>query len=112
MKWRIYYGDGTTFDSDDGATTEAPATNVQAIVQPDPDVGRHIINRFDWYFFDEESGEWFGVDWFGLIDWMMRTGLVKAGRTIGNREYREILQRASDDPGFERKSGWRENERR
>ena len=40
-KWKIFYGDGATFSSDDGDIKDAPATNVQIIVQAHDDTGRY-----------------------------------------------------------------------
>ena len=43
LAWRIYYGDGSTFSSADGAPSDAPSTNVQAIaLEADPTIGRRI----------------------------------------------------------------------
>lgn len=47
MKFRIYYEDHSTFDGD---PFDAPALNVTCIVQPDPDVGRHVLQGRDCYW--------------------------------------------------------------
>lgn len=99
VDWRIYYGDGSTFDSSQGSPLHAPALNVQCIVQPDPDVGRHVVSKFAYYWWD---GEWYGGDLFGLHDYLMRPGpkTVKFGRTVSNAEYRAVVRRAAADPDF------------
>jgi hypothetical protein len=102
LEWRIYYGDGTTFSSLDGETEDAPALNVQAIVQLDKQVGRHIVSRRDFYIY--RDGEWYGVDWFGLLDHLMDLGIVKAGRTLSNEDYERIYMSAASDPGLPPKS--------
>lgn len=112
LSWRIYYRH-RVFDSAQGTHLEAPATGVQAIVIKDTDVpesnvGHFILQRKDYYW--HEDGEWCGGDIFGMFDFLMRSGVVKFGRSIPNSEYREILSRAGSDPDFPRKSGYRPNE--
>lgn len=107
VTWRIYYGDGTTFDSSMGTPQQAPGLDVQVIVQPDERVGRVLLTRFDWYYFRTDLGEWWASDYFGLLDQLTsdRDGVVvavKAGRNA--RAYDEILQRALHDPDFPTKS--------
>ena len=113
MLWRIYYGDGTTFDSTQGADN-APALNVQAIVQRDPSphgVGRFVIhgggqrpNRapIDYYCYDSEQGIWQGCDFFGLWDYLARPGWKKVlfGRTVRDEVYQRIITAAGEDKDF------------
>lgn len=113
MDWRIFYSDGSTFDSAQGTHLEAPATGVQVIVvrdsdAPESNVGHFILQRRDYYWY--EDGEWYCGDIFGMFDFLMRSGVVKFGQSIPNREYREILGRAGRDPDFPRKSGYRPGE--
>lgn len=109
--WIIYYDDDTTFDSSMGEPEEAPTTGIIVIAQPDPDVGRHLIQRFDWYWWLEE---WYGGDWFGMVDaFMHRRGrALKAGRTISNPRFQTIMKRAAEDSRLPVKSAWREDEAR
>jgi hypothetical protein len=115
MDWRIYYGDGTTYSQADGGLADAPALDVQAIVVPDDEVGRVVLTRHDYYWF-ESAGRpgpgWWGGDLFGLFDFLMRSGLVKFGRSIPTAQFREVYRRAVEDPGFPRKSAIKEGERR
>ena len=110
VKWRIYYADGTTFDSSEGTPYDAPSRGVICIVQPDIDVGRHLVHRFDFYWWHD--GEWYGGEIFGLFDYLASDGhkTVKFGRTISNHQYTDIIQRAGNDPDFPRKSAWRRDE--
>jgi len=83
-KWKIYYGDGSTFSNEDGEPSLAPTTNVQVVVcQP-------------WV--------WQEGDLFGLYDYLMQPGLkvVKFGRTIESSKYQEIANFARSDPYFDR----------
>lgn len=108
LDWRIYFADGNTFDSTQGAPEDAPALGVVAIVCRDPDphgAGRYVLHGggsrrtpMDYYWFD--NGEWYGGDLFGLFDFLMRRSRVKFGRTISNATFAAIIKRATDDPDF------------
>ena len=104
-KWRIYYDDGSVFDSTDGGPDDAPAVGVQCIVEPDEVAGRAVLNSFDWYYFHTDSGMWWGSDLYGMLDKLLNripiTGIC-SGRNCKN--YREILDRAVADPDFPKKS--------
>lgn len=103
--WRVYYDDGTTFDSRQGRPDDAPSAGVQCIVEDDPDAGRVVLNSFDWYYFHPASGMWWGSDLYGLLDKLLHripiTG-VCSGRNCSR--YREILDAAMSDPDFPPKS--------
>ena len=108
MRWRIYYGDGSVFSDADGSPEDAPAANIQIIVQDDPVVGRYLLSQKDYYFFRE--GQWYGSDLFGMIEHFQLTGELKTGRSVSNEQYDAIQKRAIEDPGFNPKSGWRVEE--
>jgi len=104
LLWRIYYGDGSTFSNEDGDVSQAPALDVQAIVVRHPRVGRIIVTMAHYYWY--EDGEWQGgMDLFGLFDFLMRSGLVKFGRTVSNEEFEAAFQKALNDPDFPPKFG-------
>lgn len=104
--WRVYYDDGSTFDSTQGAPNDAPGLGVQAIVQVHPDVGREILTRFDFYYFVHDLGVWWASDLFGTIDQFVHhpktRGALKAGRNAA--AYDAIMKRAMTDPDFPAKS--------
>lgn len=111
-QWKIYYGDGTTFDSDDGLPVDAPATNIQLIAQYHPELGRHFIGgqlRSDFYLFVND--EWIDVDLIGLLDHLMAQGIVKSGRMLPTSEWKQIQRRALNDPDMPKKSAWDKRER-
>ena len=110
--WRIFYGDGTTFDSDTGGPEDAPCTNVQIIVEPHPDVGRRMWQKCDYYWYDRAF--WWGGDIVGYLDYLMCPGwkTVKFGRAMHTKDFDHIYRRAKNDPDFARKSGWLPEERR
>jgi len=104
MRWRVYYGDGTTFSDQDGSPDEAPSLNMQVVVQHTDREGRIMICEHDYYWFDPQVGEWVGGDLFGLFDFLQRRGGHGFGRTIASDAYHTIKRRASYDPDFPRKS--------
>lgn len=108
IRWRVYYDDGSTFDSSMGEPHEAPGLGVQVIVQTDPRVGRVLLTRFDWYYYRYDLDEWWASDYFGLLDQLTHdttrsVGAVRAGRNAA--AYDEILLRAVHDPDLPPKSG-------
>ena len=87
MRYMVYYDDGSIHDG-----PEAPATGVQVIVMPNPDGGIMTATGSDYYVM--RDGRWFGVDIFGLFDYLIESGLVLFGRTMPGKEYRKILEKA------------------
>jgi hypothetical protein len=103
LDWRIWYGDGTTFDSLDGSPKEAPARGVVCIAVADPDLygnGSYVHHLYDFYVLEKER--WKGVDLFGLYDFLLDSGLVKFGRMIPSGTYRQIIWDATHDPDFKK----------
>jgi hypothetical protein len=138
MKWRVYYGDGSTFD---GVPEDAPTWDVQAIVQPHIESGRYIICLYDYYIYRE--GRWFGVDNVGAIDYLLHyvklgrqnpdgtfsikqkkissldfilyganKGHIKIGRMLRKERFQEIHRNADSDPDFPKRTAYRSNERK
>lgn len=99
MKWKIFYGN-STFSSEDGDPTVAPARDVQVIVQDHPEVGVELVTASDYYVWE---GRWRGVDIFGLFDYLIEPGWkrVLCGRTITRQEYSAVYHQADTD-----KNGW------
>lgn len=102
MDWKVHYGDGKTFSDEDGSPEQAPALNVQAIAERNKKVGRRIISGF--HFYVRREGRWEGVDWFGVVDHFITLGLLKAGRTVSDETFEQILINAQDDPDLPIKS--------
>lgn len=130
MKWKIYYGDGSTFSSNDGSPGEAPITNVQVIVQPGKASGRYWQTQSDYYVFWYDR--WVGTDVAGVLDFLayrnlfewgseidaaviiqraVNTGLVKLGRTMQSKEdYYALLARANEDRDFPTRTAYMADE--
>ncbi len=106
MKWRVYYTGGATFSDKDGSPFEAPALGVQTIVQADPEVGRYIVARRDYYWWDVERDRWFGGDYAGFFQYMVTPGPRRAlfGHYVTNAEYEACAKAAHLDPDFPPKS--------
>jgi hypothetical protein len=102
-QWKIYYGDGSTFDSTEGDPEDAPATDIQIIIQFSEDGERDRQSGSDYYV--RRDGRWQGVDIFGLFDYLMSESRVKFGRYLSNRAFRRISDHANSDPAMVGRSG-------
>lgn len=99
LNWRVYYPDGSTFDSTQGGPEDAPALGVQATVCSLE--GVPITNtRADFYWW--EPFGWVGGDIFGLMQYLQEPGWKRVlfGRTITNARHDEIIAKASHDKDF------------
>lgn len=132
VEWRIYYSDGSTFDSRDGLPSDAPALRVQVIAQADASVGRVLVQNGDYYWYFD--GSWFGGDIAGvynylivsgildpetvfespiaMLRWMTGTGCVKLGEMLRAQDFIEIYHRAYDDPDLPTKSAFHRLEKK
>jgi len=104
LSWRIYYGDGSTFDNKQGDPSRCSNINVQAIVVKDDINGNSIWYGFDFYLYNRAGG-WIGVkDVAALLDHLLNAfdelAVVKQGRTIGDELWRTIFHRAMHDQDF------------
>jgi hypothetical protein len=97
IRWRLYYGDGTTFSDEDGTPAFAPTTNVMCCAWYDDDNRRRLAHAADYYWY--EDGRWYGSDLFGLWDYLARPGfkIVKFGRMIGDLQFRDVMSKAMND---------------
>ena len=103
MRWRIYYGDGTTFSSEDGLPFDAPTSNVQAILQSDINgpkgwiLIRTELTGEGYYCWRDDGYGWDNHDQSGFFDYLFNyrgPKMVIFGRTIPTEEYRAIVSRA------------------
>ncbi len=119
ITWRLYYDhvlESTgrdTFDSSDGVPEDAPARGFICAAFPDHDlagnsIGRMVMWSWDRYFYHEDYDEWWGCSVSGLDDRLADRLPVRAvlfGRTVHTTVFREIFERATNDPDFAAKSG-------
>ena len=75
IDWKLYYGNNTTFSSDDGSPEEAPARDIQVVSYIDTRVGKVSLKGADWYIY--RDGSWFGTDEFGLLDQLVDMNLLR-----------------------------------
>ena len=103
-RWKIYYGDGTTYSNEDGLLEDAPGINVQVIAQADATVGRRLLDSDDFYWWSDDR--WDCGDIFGLWDYLTRPGFKKVlfGRNLHDGDFWKILARARVDPDLPAKS--------
>lgn len=102
MKWRVYYTDGTFFDSSMGTWRDVPPFGIAGILQNAPDSGRAFVLGVDFYWFDEDADCWNGGDYAGLLDHMSNVlGIVKQARTIArHEEWRAVKELMLKDEDF------------
>ena len=101
-KWRIFYSDGSSFDSNDGEPHQAPSLGFICAVGYDEAGDRYIMHGWDHYCYDQETDQWWGCDTFGLFDRLCQNKIYayKMGRTITKTEYRALMHRADQDKQF------------
>ena len=99
--WRIYYDVGT-FDSTMGLPHEAPSEGFICSVGYDEEGNRYIMHGWDFYQYDLESEQWWGMDKFGLHDRLRRNVVYayKEGRTVCKSKWDKIMGLAHNDPDF------------
>jgi hypothetical protein len=110
LNWKIYYDNGNTYSDGDGSVEDAPGLGVLGISIADSIVGRHLVSRRDYYWYD--LGRWFGGDVFGLWDYLQRPGFKKVifGRSTTNEDWNTALKRMLEDPDLPPKSAWSDDE--
>ena len=115
MDWIIFYGDGRTFDSTQGAPGDADPHDIACIVVPDPEVGRIIMYGWDWYIFKSgDESEWSGHDIHGVTDqWKHFPTLIEAcvqGRCYATPRFKAVYRRAVSYGDLMVKNGWTKDE--
>lgn len=106
MRWVIVYADGSEFSNADGPPEEAPGGGVVAIAQEDELVGLAVHQQEDFYAFDRQWGGWYGLDYYGLAQYLARPGVkvIKMGESVRTDVYREVVNRLRSDPRLPAKS--------
>ncbi len=97
--WVIWYDDGSSFSSDDGAVHEAPRDGVQVVTVSDTGTGRLMWHSSDFYCW--QDSEWVPRSLLGLMDYLREPGtgkIVLQGRGIAYRRFIEVYNKAVEDP--------------
>lgn len=112
MRWKIFYGDGTSVTDEDCEPENVPKRDVQAITVEDKDRGRRVEYSTDFYIWTDHG--WRGCDQFGFFDYLISPGskVVLFGRSLSDAEYNKVLHTATHDDYLPAKSAWGELERR
>jgi len=110
IDWRIYYEDGSTFNSAMGGPDEVPPDGVLAIVQISGEHRnkRDILKGWDCYFWHAERKLWIGADHYTII-WRLKKRRPVVGLCDGigvpTEDYQHLLAqvivRDIDFPGAE-----------
>jgi hypothetical protein len=97
LQWRIYYADGTTFDSNQGLPQDAPSIGVIAIKHFIENEWR--ISAFRDYYIWEMGNEWWSADAPGFWQYMFKPGfkVVKFGTNIKDEPFENIMALARQD---------------
>lgn len=102
LSYRIYYTDGSTWDSTQGEPEDAPRYGVQVIVQkhPDPQERPFLTWQGDYYIW--KKNQWFPVDRFAFdMYYFVQNGEVGlAGEYTDNDNWKALMDRAMKDPDF------------
>lgn len=100
--WRIYYDDGSTFSYKDGDPLDAPTTGFICAVGYDDCDKRYIMHGWDYYHWDRETEQWWGMDLNGLFDRLQRNKVYayKQGRTVTKKQFNDFMNQAHNDAEF------------
>lgn len=100
VDWIIFYGDGSTFSSDDGKPCDAPPLNVQVLIQENANGKWVFYTKDNYYVWGWRSkNEWVAVDQAGREDYdFHHTGCknVLFGRWIDDISYEKIYKKADE----------------
>jgi len=96
IDWKIYYADGSTFDSLQGSPQDAPSIGVICLKHFTLDNKWELLAYRDYYIYDRQ---WWGGDSAGFWQYMFKTGLkiVKFGTSTTDFEFERILATARED---------------
>ncbi len=94
-RWRIYYDDGTTFSSEDGAANGAPTDGIQGIVEWRTNGTVQVHEGADYYYW---SGDCWAVGWLHDLERWLRRDFpqLKYGRFVADKVFLKIRQDIED----------------
>lgn len=105
FSYRIYYTDGSTWDSSMGEPWDAPRYGIQIIIMrhPDPQERPYLVWQGDYYIWIKD--QWLPVDRFGFDMYYFNRlfshrKAALAGEYTDNNNFEDIRKRAMSDPDF------------
>jgi hypothetical protein len=107
LQWRIYYANGTTFDSTQGEAWHAPGIRVVVINQRhrDPSERSFFVKGGDFYLW--KIDRWYDVTYDALQQYWFHDQLhlrhpraSLAGETVDNHLWEELVVKAGQDKDF------------
>ena len=105
--WIVFYADGSSFSSEDGAPEDAPRRGVEIIAQREDDSGRVLWWGHDYFWWLDGHRQWVGGDRIGLVEHLADPGSYKVvliGKVVPYHAFREIYRQAVNDPRLPPKS--------
>lgn len=101
--WRIYYGDGATFSSDEGEPWESPEWGAVLIAQPEAE-NINVLSLNQPYFVHRADLDlWYCSDYPGLMDQLVHFAhaidCVRIGRWAPPADWKAIAARAREEVG-------------
>lgn len=98
-KWKIFYADGSTFDSSQGGPGDAPARGVAIVQVEDGSRGRRTLRMQDWYRWCPAADRWFDGDAWSVLRELTRHGQVIAlpGEYMLEADFEQIMIAAHED---------------
>lgn len=113
LRWKIWYGDKSSFSNLDGEPEESPGWDVQVIVQVCESTGRWNESLCDYYVWHVAVGQWLGMDIAGLLHYLGQPGwkVVRIGSRIPDDVFQEIMSMAERDESFPPRSAFRPGEK-
>lgn len=100
-RWRIYYTDGTKYDSDMGPPRSAPAYGVGIVVQRLPDRSCNLLRYETFYYWSRDR--WYGGDEYAPFEMLRERRpftAVRSGRMMPDEGFYALYRAATNDPDF------------
>lgn len=103
VEWRVYFSDGSTFDSTMGTPHDVPNKRVQTVIQKDEKRGRDILRMVDYFIWSPTLCRW--VDIFDAAGLVQRAAIepylvIRVGEYIPTPDFERILIATQSDPDF------------
>ena len=103
MDWRIFYADGSTYDSSQGSWDDAPLDGVVCVNVGDADYGKFTLNGLSYYYRQHEGAD---TDIAHTNDinpqLRLRCPWLKYGVGVPRKLWQATLVAATKDPDFPR----------